>query len=292
MEIIDPHLHLFNLSQGHYHWLSADKPPFWPDKNIIAKSFSEDSIRLHSPLTLSGFVHIEAGFDNEKPWREVEWLEATCQLPFRSVASIDLTLPPSQFIKQIKKLKGYHSVTGVRHILDEDAFSLLTSPRVCENIKHLNDNLLSFDVQMPIADDKSVNKLIEVIADCPQMSFIINHGGYPPNVTSTSQASEQWRLNLVKLAQFPNVAIKCSGWEMLNRQYTSQTLREVIGQCIAIFGADRVMLASNFPLTLFNCSYQAYWLKVIEQLPQQNTNDLLENLCFKNAKQWYKFPTV
>ena len=29
---------------------------------------------------LKGIVHIEAGFDNSAPWREIEWLEQTVDL--------------------------------------------------------------------------------------------------------------------------------------------------------------------------------------------------------------------
>ena len=64
MDILDPHLHLFNLKSGDYHWLSPDNPPFWSDKAVIAKNFNESHLLLSTPFNLKGFVHIEAGFDN------------------------------------------------------------------------------------------------------------------------------------------------------------------------------------------------------------------------------------
>ena len=63
MKIIDAHLHLFDLQAGEYRWLSPDNPPFWPDKPVIAKNFSESDLVVSAPEQLSGFVHIEAGFD-------------------------------------------------------------------------------------------------------------------------------------------------------------------------------------------------------------------------------------
>ena len=73
MKIIDPHLHLFDLSQGEYSWLKPECPPFWPDKSLVAKNFSEHDLRLNESLKLTGFVHIDAGFNNQQPRREIAW---------------------------------------------------------------------------------------------------------------------------------------------------------------------------------------------------------------------------
>ena len=108
MKIIDPHLHLFDLEQGDYQWLKAENPPFWSDKKIIASNFAETDLQLSSPFELAGFVHIEAGFDNSKPWREIAWLEETCSLPFRSIAGINLLLPSNEFQQVLDKLVVNH----------------------------------------------------------------------------------------------------------------------------------------------------------------------------------------
>ena len=82
IKIIDPHLHLFDLKQGDYHWLKADNPPNWPDKNVINNTFDEQDLSLSPPLSLAGFVHIEAGFDNLQPWRELNYLQKSCPITF------------------------------------------------------------------------------------------------------------------------------------------------------------------------------------------------------------------
>ena len=97
MKIIDPHLHLFDLTKGSYEWLQANNPPFWSDKALINRSFNEGDLSLISPLSLAGFVHIEAGFDNQQPWRELNYLNNECQFPFAAIASIDLRLDSNSF---------------------------------------------------------------------------------------------------------------------------------------------------------------------------------------------------
>ena len=123
MKVIDPHLHLFDLSQGQYRWLRAGNPPNWPDKHLIQRNFADGDLELNGEIELAGFVHIEAGFDNEASWREIEWLENSVKKPFRSIACVDLTWPVEDFQVAISKLQQYSSFVGVRHILDDDTLA-------------------------------------------------------------------------------------------------------------------------------------------------------------------------
>ena len=119
MNWIDPHIHFFALQHGHYDWLKPNNPPYWRDKSVIARSVYERDLFKGNHATLGGFVHIEAGFDNGQPWREVVFLEQHCVKPFRSVANIDLRSSTS--LSDIDRLKRFRSVVGLRHILDDDA---------------------------------------------------------------------------------------------------------------------------------------------------------------------------
>lgn len=78
------------------------------------------------------------------------------------------------------------------------------------------------------------------------------------------------------LAQCPNIQVKASGWEMVDRQYTADAIKPIIKQLVDIFGVERVLLASNFPLTLFRQSYQDYW---------QMMHDVLVELGFDETHQ-------
>ena len=268
MKIIDPHLHLFNLELGCYHWLKTENYPFWSDKQLINKSFNETDLTLTEPLSLSSFVHIEAGFDNEQPWRELAALEQACNKPFRAIANIDLVASRQQVNSVIEKLAELSSFVGVRHLLDEHALSLLTNKQVLDNIKTLNKNALVFDVQLPLIEHAPVNALCDVITENPEINFIINHAGFPPADIHTIEW-QRWQSNLIKLSFYPHVAIKCSGWEMTDRNYQDNWLNENLSLIFSVFGAKKMMLASNFPLTLFNKrlssknNYQDYWQSLV-----------------------------
>jgi L-fuconolactonase len=260
MTIIDPHLHLFDLNKGHYYWLRSDVPPFWSDKDKITRNFSEQDLAL-ADHQLAGFVHIEAGFDNDNPCREIDWLESTCLLPFRSIAGIDLTLPKAEFLSLVNHLTKYKSVVGVRHILDEQTEIILGSPNALINLQCLANQGLLFELQADFGDEAAVECLVRVFGSPQNSAFgplkvIINHAGFPPLCTQTASS---WRNVIQRLSQNPNVFIKCSGWEMTDRDYSLEWVNEIVKQVITLFGDHRVMLASNFPLCTFSRSYEDYW---------------------------------
>jgi predicted TIM-barrel fold metal-dependent hydrolase len=286
MKIIDPHLHLFNLEEGDYQWLKADNPPFWPDKKVIEKNFQQQDLQLSPPIELSGFVHIEAGFDNQQPWREIAWLESTCSQPFRSIAAIDLLLPCDNFLQVIEQLCRYQSVVGVRDILDENALAYLSNTQVQMNLEQLAKHQLIFECQMSLVDVPATKQLIKVIKALPTLSIVINHAGFPPEQVN-GEAWKDWQQSLQWLSNTENVAIKCSGFEMINRQYPANWQQQIIQQCITILGLNKIMLASNFPLCLFKESYQKNWQNYQES--NYFSKKELEYISYKNAQRIYQF---
>jgi predicted TIM-barrel fold metal-dependent hydrolase len=321
INIIDPHIHLFDLSQGDYHWLKSQNPPSWPDKVIIGRNFDLDDLtnslainltndgdyndELIVEVNLSGFVHIEAGFDNEKPWRELEYLDSSLHEKLvhkqcRTIANLDLLSSTKEFKFTLKKLQYHHSLVGVRHILDEDAFDILSNPQVQQNLSFLDEiKGFIFELQLPLADKittSAIPILTETIAQNSQLRFIINHSGFPPKKRLTDRDSMPWSLwqkNILELAQYSNVFIKCSGMEMIERQYDMLWFSKVVRFCIHAFSIERVMLASNFPLCLFSKkSYRHYWLDVLQSsVIKQCCKKEKSALLYNNALKIYHINT-
>lgn len=288
MQIIDPHLHLFDLAKGDYHWLKPENQPAWHDKHLICNDFNEQDLTLNSPFELSGFVHIEAGFDNQRPWREIQWLEKSVSTPFKSIATVDLTVESLEFSKLVNKLSTFNSVVGVRHILDDEAFNILTHKNTLTNLLLLAHSGLHFELQMPLANQKAIRHLTALLQQCPKLRVVINHCGWPALAPTWQKSNnENWLAGLTLLAAFPQITIKCSGWEMMHRDYQQGDIKAVIQQVIAAFSIERVMLASNFPLTLFNQSYQSLWQLYKSKLVFNHGG--LEALCYGNAKRIYRF---
>ncbi|WP_299078595.1 amidohydrolase [uncultured Paraglaciecola sp.] len=283
-KIVDPHLHFFNLQQGEYAWLKPQNPPFWEDKHLINKSFSESDLTLHTPLELAGFVHIEAGFDNQQPWREIDWLQQHCRMPFKTMAYADIS--DSSFKAHLTQLQQRNSVTGIRNILDEQANKVLSSSRTRQHFALLAEMKFCFDVQLSLTDCDAISHLITLANSNNTIPIIINHAGWPP-LRSDVIRQKKWQLNLQKLARCNNIAIKLSGWEMSNRHWKAEHVATVVLDCIATLGDTRVMLASNFPLCLLTIPYPKIW-DMYANL-QHISAISFERISYSNALNWYNF---
>jgi len=294
MKIIDPHLHLFNLEQGNYHWLYDDTIDFGYNKNIIQQSFTSRDLQLQPPLSLQAFVHIEAGFNNSQPWLEIDYLENEVKNSFKSVAGLDITLPTKTFKEHLDKLTTYQSVAGIRDILDDRAVELLTNNNVISNLKSIAEYNLTFELQMPLGDPESFRALVSAMDELNNLNIVINHLGWP-NIDD-DKFWKNWKSHIEILGKYENIAIKCSGWEMTSDfakkspDEKTHLKAQTIKHCLKHFSSERVLIASNFPLCLFEQSYQSYWQSMISVLTNEldlNSCDI-EKLCQKNARNWYK----
>ena len=286
MKIIDPHVHLFNLQQGDYHWLKPEQPPFWQDKAVIRQSYHQHDLMLCSPLTLEGFVHIEAGFNNQFPWQEIAWLEQSVSLPFRSIAFVDLTKDSDAFDHDVQQLMQHKSVVGCRYIFDQQATSLLKNRQVIRNLERIAEINWLFELHISLDDAQLIHQLSQLAGESRTPTMILNHAGFPPPISKLKQW-QQWRHHIEQLAQFEHIKIKSSGWEMTDRQYNIAWLESCLRPILQFFGDHRTMFASNFPLTLFSTTYQQLWQHYTEQLGLSTAT--LSALCFENAQRIYQF---
>lgn len=271
--IIDAHVHFFDLTKGDYHWLKTSQDP---NIQAICNNVGEADITLAEPLALAGFLHIEAGFDNTQPWREIAWLERHCTLPFRNVACANLLA--DDFSHTVNRLSQYPSVTGIRHILDEQAASILNNPKAQQHLAMLAEKGWRFDAQLTVADPDSLQALLKTLGNHPTLKVIINHAGNP----ALHQPDLPWQNAIEQLAQYLNVALKLSGWEMTNTHWRFEQVTGAIAHCLTCFGHHRVMLGSNFPLCLWRNSYRDLWQEYTDYLYHQ-----APQIFADNARHWY-----
>lgn len=308
-KIIDPHLHFFDLNKGSYTWLKPNNPPFWPDKNLINKDIMPSDLIIDSDeLELIGGVHIEAGFDNAKSQNELCWLEQEvypfeAKYVFKSISYIDLKMPNVDFINQLNMMLKFQTFTGIRYTIEDNCEIFDDSNNLIENIKFLENAGILLEVQLSFCDDLQASCLRTLMLEAPSLKLIINHSGLPPSGLNQSKKDRldlsnefdkaltndcrTWEKSVAQFAELPNCFIKCSGFEMQNRQYTKQDVIEIISRIHGHFGNNRMMLASNFPLTLLTTSYSEYW-KLLYECAKEAQLDC-ERLMHRNTKDLYRF---
>lgn len=288
--IIDPHIHFFDISKGEYKWLRHHNPPYWPDKSLINKTILPQNIVLSDKLIFAGAVHIEAGFDNNYPPNEIEWLEkdvypTMANAQFKTIAFIDMFSSHLRFNQHLSDMLRKPSFVGVRYIFDENIREILQSSDFVRNLTTLVKHNLIFEFQLDFTRTTLVKSLAFLITNLPTLRCVINHAGLAPS--PLMQEFTLWRKNLQYFANIKLCFIKCSGFEMASRAYTKEHVLAVLAQVHDVFGESRMMLASNFPLVLFSYDYAAYWEQIIACAKQCELP--IKKVLYINAQNLYLF---
>jgi predicted TIM-barrel fold metal-dependent hydrolase len=100
-----------------------------------------------------------------------------------------------------------------------------------------------------------LHEAVRVAADHPGTRIVINHAGMPSD--RSEEGLRAWRTALAGMAAQPNVAIKISGIGEAGYQWRLDANRRVVLEVIDLFGVDRCMFGSNYPVDSLCASYQA-----------------------------------
>jgi predicted TIM-barrel fold metal-dependent hydrolase len=107
----------------------------------------------------------------------------------------------------------------------------------------LAQHSLSFDLQTPYWH---LGEAADLARAFPGTPIILNHTGLPADRSAAGLAA--WRLGMERLAAEPNAVVKISGLGQPTRRWTVEANRSIVLDTIAIFGVDRCLFASNFPV--------------------------------------------
>ena len=296
--IVDAHHHLWDLNNEHtkYSWLMVTEgEAFFGDYAAIRKSYLlEDYIKDAQNQNLIKSVHVQAEHDDDKPVNETAWLQSltdnhSSKLPNAIVAFADFS--KDNIVEILDGHQEYKNTRGIRQILsfnkEEPKYShasedFMKNTTWVENFKNIRNRNLSFDIQiykhqMQDAADLA-NKYDDVL-------FILNHTGEP--CYQTEEYIQSWEENMKKLAKCENVAAKISGLGMFDPQWTIDSTRIFVEKTIQIFGIDRCMFASNFPVDKIFNTFDNYWESFKEITKNYSEND--KKLLFSsNAEKFYR----
>jgi len=296
--IVDAHHHLWDLNNEHtkYSWLMVTEgEAFFGDYAAIRKSYLlEDYIKDAQNQNLIKSVHVQAEHDDDKPINETAWLQSladnhSSKLPNAIVAFADFS--KDNIVEILDGHQEYKNTRGIRQILsfnkEEPKYShasedFMKNTTWVENFKNIRNRNLSFDIQiykhqMQDAADLA-NKYDDVL-------FILNHTGEP--CYQTEEYIQSWEENMKKLAKCENIVAKISGLGMFDPNWTIDSTRIFVEKTIQIFGIERCMFASNFPVDKIFNTFDNYWYSYFEITKNLSQNEL-NKVFSENAEKFYR----
>ena len=273
MRILDTHLHLIYPEKFAYPWL-ANAP-------AINKPWSlEDYFAEAVPLGIESAVHMEVDVAETDRLAESEYV---LTLP-RIAGAIAACRPESMtFVDEIEQLSEHAHIKGVRRILHEAPDDLSQSDLFVENIRHLPDYDLSFDLCLR-ADQLGIGQML--VERAPDVTFILDHCGNPD---VANDGFEPWAASITKLARLPNLYAKLSGIVTNARpDWSVDTIRPYAEHLIESFGWDRVVWGSDYPVVTKAGSSLTAWVNCTHALLAGCSDDEKSKLLHRNAERVYK----
>lgn len=295
LRIVDSHVHLWDLSRARYGWLQDTPLPNNPagDMSPIAnRNYLLENYRIDTDgWNVDKIVHVECGMPRGQQLAETDWLQSLAHAqgaPQGIVAGADLLDPELEALLEAQASRP--NVRGVRQIVcwHENALKTYTSrdllkdPLWIQGFSKLARHGLSFDLQLY---PSQMETAAQIAARHPDIALIVNHAGLP---TDRDEAGmEMWRSGLRRLAAHPHVFIKISGLGITDRNWTPQSLRPVILECIDVFGTDRALFASDFPVESVHGTFDDFY-SAFDSITGSFSDDERTALFAANAERIYR----
>ena len=282
LPIVDPHHHLWDRGGGYY--LNELLEDLNSGHNIVSTVFLQCAYgyRTDGPEAMRpvGETEFVAGVA-----REAERRGSKTRVCEGIVAHADLLLGDAVTpVLEAHAAAADGRLRGIRHLTARDGSfrggiaepppaHLMSSPAFRQGYARLGQHGLSFDAWLY---HTQIDELTALANDFPDTPVVLNHVGGALGVGAYAgrrdDVFQDWRAAIRRLSTCPNATVKLGGLAMVMTgfEFHKQPMppdstellaawRPYLETCIDIFGPDRCMFESNFPVDKAMCSYAVLW---------------------------------
>jgi L-fuconolactonase len=245
--VVDAHLHVWDLARSEYAWLTPELGP------LYATFTPEQALGELAAAGVGSALLVQA----EDSERDTElMLEAARRHPrIAGVVGWVQLDDPAVAERRLERLQDEPRFRGVRHLVHDDPREdfLRLSP-VRRSLRLLAERGIPFDV--PDAWPLHLAATAELAEALGDLRIVVDHLGKPPFGGDDWGA---WRDTLRAVAARPNTVAKVSGLQVPGRPFTAEAVRAAWEVALELFGPDRLMWGSDWPLTELTGGYGRAW---------------------------------
>jgi L-fuconolactonase len=276
--VVDAHHHL---------WVRSRHPQDWIDPVGMA-AIDADFTPADLPAAAHG-VDATVVVQSVSRWSETDELLAVAASPEGHEARVAGVVGWADLhahgledrLAALRAGPGGDRLVGIRTMVQAEADpGYLDRPDVHAGIAAVGAAGLPFDLVVRADQLASCARLA---ASLPDVRFVLDHLAKPPIAATQPDADgrpgdpaalDAWRRDLALLAARPNVVAKLSGLVTEARwdSWTPADLRPVADHALDVFGPDRLMLGSDWPVCLLASGY-GRWLDAVDELLSHLTPD-------------------
>jgi len=240
---VDAHQHFWIYNDRDYGWMADDaaaiRRDFLPQDFVAASAASGimRSVAVQARQTLA----------------ETEWLLSLAESsPIIGGVVGWVDLRSGSVEGDLERLAANERLKGVRHVVhDEPDDDFILGNAFRRGIGLLGRFSLTYDI---LIFSRQLEPTARFVRLFPEQLFVVDHIGKP---AIRDGEFERWRKALAPVAAAPNVFCKLSGMvtEAASHRWTADTFRPYIDTVIELFGPERVMFGSDWPVCTLESDY-------------------------------------
>jgi L-fuconolactonase len=244
---IDSHQHFWAYSADEYPWIGAGM------ERLARDYLPADLEAAATPEGVAGSVAVQA----RQSLAESRWLlDLARRHPFIRGVVGWVDLRGDRVADDLAALAPHEKFVGVRHVVqDEPDPRFLLGEAFVRGLRQLHQFGLTYDLllypqQLPAA--------VELVGLLPEQPFVLDHLAKPrlkPPIKTSDR--DQWRRDIEALARHRNICCKISGLvtEAAWRQWQPADFRPFLDVALTVFGPERLMFGSDWPVCLLSGDY-------------------------------------
>ena len=253
MKIIDAHHHIW--LQKDLPWLLGPMQPriFGPYESIKRDYPMSEYLEDIKDTGVEKSVYVQANWTPNWARDEVAWVQSVADetgWPHGIVGYADMSVADVR--PQLDALKAYPLMRGIRqqlHWHENPLYrfaphaDLAADENIRRNIARLADYGWTFDLQVFAGQMQGA---ADLAAACPDVTFILQHAGMLEDLSKAGW--KEWRAAMKILAGQPNVVTKLSAFGTFIHKNDPDHIAAMVKETVKIFGAERCVYGSNFPI--------------------------------------------
>lgn len=275
--MLDTHHHLWSYNADDYPWIPANTPLA---QNHLLVELEEAT----SLAGVTGTIAVQARQTNEESASLLKIADQSDLI--RGVVGW-IPLISENVDEDLELFSDNPKFVGIRHVLQDEPDAYFLRDDFHRGLSKLPAHDLRYDIllyqhQIPVA-----TKLVD---RQPELGMIIDHIAKPK--AQKGRVEHEWRSGMKELAKRENIlGVKFSGLATefpKEDEIDPDTIRAYFEETLEIFGVDRVMFGTDWPVCLLRLDSYKQWADTVIILTSSLSGNEKDLILEKNGETAYQ----
>ena len=277
--MIDSHQHFWNYNEERDTWIT-------PEMSILRSDYYPNySETLFRDQGFTGCIAVQADSSEEETLFLLALAE---QNEFIQGVVGWVDLQSKNIEDRLAYFTQFEAIKGFRHIVQGEKDPLfLARKEFIKGVKSLASFDLAYDLLIYPHQLKSAITFCE---SCDDQRIVLDHLAKAPLKSGNIQ---EWKKEIQAFSRLSHVSAKISGivTEAKDQSWTQQQVNEIVEIAMEVFGPERLMIGSDYPVVLVNSNLERWVLSFQEALGGLSETEK-DKIYRKNVTQFYQLETL